>query len=136
MLGPPKNKIRTARSRDMLNLRHQVMIGVAVFAAVTVSLYVILAQERGEPADPAYIQQCRDLARQVMDLSVEAARADLDPDDTERIDDFNARADGLQLQTDRVGCSENPEKWVYGSFQQEMIETERYIADLIRDNQG
>lgn len=110
--------------------------GAAALAALAVSIYVVLASESGPQADPLYVQQCRDLTRQVMDLYVEAARAGLDaedPADAQRIEDFDFAAAALQDELDGIGCSTNPEKWAYGSFKQEMVETERYIADLLRD---
>lgn len=118
-------------------LRLIVIIAVSVGATTSV-IYVILDAERGGPADPLFVEQCRGLARQAMDIAVEAARADLDPNDPgddADIAEFSARADDLQTQMDQVGCGENPKGWIYGSFQQEMIETERYIADLLRENE-
>ena len=123
----------------MQKLVRNMMIGAAAFAVVTITLYAFLAQERGPPADPAYVQQCRDITRQVMDLYVDAARSGLDatdPDDASRIQRLDARAAAFQDELDELECSANPEKWVYGSFQQEMIEVERYIADLLRENSG
>ena len=116
-----------------------VAVSVAALGAVAVSLYIMLDAERGGLADPAYVERCRDLARQAMDISVEAAGAGLDPGDpldAGAVDAFRAQADDLQGRMDSAGCGENPEKWIYGSFQQEMIETERYIAFLLEENRG
>lgn len=124
----------------MVSLRMALMAGCAGFAVTVVTLYVILSEEdRLDPLDPALVAECRGLARQSMDLAVEAARADLDandPADADAICGFQVKADDLQTQMDDLGCSENADRWVYGSFKQEMIELERYIADLLRDSGG
>lgn len=112
-------------------------LGAVCFAAVIITLYAVLSEEdRINPLDPAMVEQCRSLARQSMDLAVDAARSDLDPDNLAHADiisRFQHDADELQYRLDELGCSENADRWAYGSFRQEMIELDRYIADLQRD---
>jgi len=117
----------------MLPLTRYVLFGVVAFAAVVASIYAILAAERGPPADPLYVERCQSIARQVMDLYVEAARSSLD--DAKLAAEYEQRAAEFQDELEQEQCTDSPEKWMYGSFQQEMIESERYVADLLRERE-
>ncbi len=117
----------------MSPLARYVLFGAVAFAAVIASLYAVLAAERGPPADLLYVEKCRDIARQVMDLYVEAARSSLD--DAESAAQYEQKAAKFQDELEQAQCNMSPEKWMYGSFQQEMIESERYVADLLRERE-
>ena len=118
----------------MSPLARYVLFGAVAFAAVIASLYVVLAAERGPPADSLYVEKCRDIARQVMDLYVEAARSSLD--DAESAAQYEQKAAKFQDELEQAQCNTSPEKWMYGSFQQEMIESERYVADTCSEKRN
>lgn len=117
--------------------RNSIVIGVVVSVAIMVSLYVIVSTNSEPSLDPQYVEQCRELIRESMMLSVDAARAQLDkdnPDDVIEIEQFQMKADELQHQLDELQCSKNADKIVYGSFQQEMNQLEQYVADIVRES--
>lgn len=124
----------------MDGLDRKVIIGIAVTAAITASLYAFLStSEKNNPEsmDSDTIQECRDLLRESADILVQVARDDLshdNPDDSQRLAVLEARVSDIENEMSALGCDENREQWVYGSFRQEMSEYESYIADLVRQN--
>ena len=124
----------------MDGLDRKVIIGIAVTAAITASLYAFLStSEKSSPEsmDSDTIQECRGLLRESADILVQVARDDLshdNPGDSQRLAVLEARVSDIENEMAALGCDENREQWVYGSFRQEMSEYESYIADLVRQN--
>ncbi len=123
----------------MDRLGRMVVSGVAALAILTITLYAYLdmQQSRSAPLDSQVVDSCRSLVRQSADILVEVAGDNLQPDDpadAPRLQELQARIMMIEGEMSSLGCLEDPDRWVYGSFKQEMAEYEEYIAELTRRN--
>ena len=113
--------------------------GVVAMAVLAVTIYVYLDAQHDNPTrlDPQIVDACRGLVRESADILVQVARDNLQPDDpadASRLQDLQERVAAIEERLAGLGCLENLDGWVYGSFRQEMTEYEGYIAELTRLN--
>ncbi len=123
----------------MDRLSRMVASGVVALAILTITLYAYLDMQQSRPAplDSQVVDSCRSLVRQSADILVEVAGDNLQPDDpadAPRLQELQARIMMIEGEMNDLGCLEDPDSWVYGSFKQEMAEYEGYIAELTRRN--
>ena len=123
----------------MDRLNRMAAAGVVAMAVLAVTIYVYLDAQHDNPArlDPQIVDACRSLVRESADILVQVARDNLQPDnpaDASRLQDLQERVAAIEEQMAGLGCLENLDGWVYGSFRQEMTEYEGYIAELTRLN--
>ena len=123
----------------MDRLNRMAAAGVVAMAVLAVTIYVYLDAQHDNPArlDPQIVDACRGLVRESADILVQVARDNLQPDDpadASRLQDLQERVAAIEEQMAGLGCLENLDGWVYGSFRQEMTEYEGYIAELTRLN--
>ena len=121
---------------DKINKR--VILGLIVIAVITVTLYAYLeAQQQTElsPLDKHTIQNCRDLMRESADILVQVARGIDNTKDAQRLQEMRTGIVDIESKMTELQCLEYVDSWAYGSFKQEMVEYEEYIAELVRNNE-
>ena len=98
---------------------------VIIIAAITAAvLYAVMSGDPVDPAMASYVNECRDLARQTMDIAISTAESGVDPT-------FEPRIIDNQIRMESLGCTQNEDEWLYGSFLQEMIEKEERLSALM-----
>lgn len=122
----------------MDGLDRKVLAGLLTASILTITLFAFMyvQQDRVEPLDDEVVDGCRSLVRESADILVEVARDDLGPDYSNtlpRLQELQTRIHEIEAEMSQLGCYEEQEGWMYGSFKQEMSEYEAYIAELTRE---
>lgn len=124
----------------MDSLDKKVISGIIVALAFTITLYVflsIISQDNNmQSLSPETIEKCRTMTRESADILVQTAMQSGNQNNKElqNLTELKARALEIEKSMTELRCHQTQEQWAYGSFKQEMLEYEAYIAELVRQN--
>ena len=113
------------------------VIIILIISIITLYTYLDSQENKLPPLESHVIEGCRNLVRESADIFVQVARDNLQPDnpnDASRLNELQSRILEIEDQMMELGCNEDPDRWTYGSFKQEMSEYEEYIVELTRQN--